>query len=137
MVARIHVAVPLHYGCMTTRVSHSANAWSYAHPVGKGGIEELNEHLANVVFRPFIEDFAQEMPPLHALYFEASTLAFPLSTIHHGGELKEAALKVVAEKYREGAADYICGRYSWDKMTEKTAAPLAFAEDMAIMRLPE
>ena len=98
MVAGIDIAVPLHYGCMTTRVSHSANAWSYAYPVGKGGIEELNEHLANIVFRPFIEDFAQEMPPLHALYFEASTLAFPLSTIHHGGELKEAALKVVAEK---------------------------------------
>ena len=46
---------------MATGLTHRTEAWWLPSPTGKGGVEELNEYLADIVTNPLIENGATEM----------------------------------------------------------------------------
>ena len=64
VVTRINITIPLYRSRMTTRFGQSANTWLLTNPIGKGGVEELNIIVANIIAHPFIEYSAKEVAPL-------------------------------------------------------------------------
>ena len=64
MVAGIYITVELHYAGMTAGLCHRAYARLLTHPVGKGGVEELDIISPHILFHPFIEQGAEEVSPL-------------------------------------------------------------------------
>ena len=64
VVAGIDIAIMLHHPGMSATAGHRADAWRYTHPIGQGGIEELDEVASHVVPHPLVEDSAVEAAPL-------------------------------------------------------------------------
>ena len=64
MVAGIYITVEFHYTGMSAGFCHGAYARLFAHPVGKGGVEELDIVSTYILFHPFIEQGAEEVSPL-------------------------------------------------------------------------
>ncbi len=60
VVARIDVAVVLDNQRVAARLTHRADAWLHAAPLGQRGVEHLHEGAAHVADDPFVEDVAQE-----------------------------------------------------------------------------
>ena len=64
VVAGIYITVEFHYTGMSAGFCHGAYARLFAHPVGKGGVEELDIVSTYILFHPFIEQGAEEVSPL-------------------------------------------------------------------------
>lgn len=64
VVATVNVTVPLHGTGMAAGGGEGADAGHHAHPVGKGGVEKLDEVFADVIAYPFIKDGDEEIAPL-------------------------------------------------------------------------
>lgn len=64
VVARVDVSVELHHPRVAALFGQRAEARCLSHPVGQGGVEDLDEVFAHIVPHPLIEDGAEEATPL-------------------------------------------------------------------------
>lgn len=60
VVARIDIAIVLYHACMAAGGTHGAEAGRLTCPAGKGGVEQLHEHLPHIVTHPLVEDGTAE-----------------------------------------------------------------------------
>jgi hypothetical protein len=56
MVARVYIAIMLYGCCVAAIFRHCAGALWRTNPIGKCGVEELHEHLTNIVVHPLVEN---------------------------------------------------------------------------------
>ena len=111
VVARIDIAVELHYPGVSAGFGQHAHTGLLAHPVGQGRVEELDEHLAHVLLDPLVEQRAEERAPLFGRHGEirqphpvvlvhgsqVSSVRMGQDALHDGGELDVAATYLLEE----------------------------------------
>lgn len=111
VVAGIDIAVVFHDGCVSALFGIDTNAWFYAHPSGKCGIEELYEDFSYIVAHPFVKYVAHEMSPFlgadteggNGTVFIEEMCKMPAvgvfaNTFYYGTYLEELAMQFVAEE---------------------------------------
>ena len=55
MVARIDISVEFHHPCMATVTSQGTDSGLGTYPIGQGGVEQLDEVVSYILFKPFVE----------------------------------------------------------------------------------
>ena len=68
MIATVDIAVGLHRCSPSTIRRHRTDTRRLPYPIGKGGVEELDEDPADVFLHPFIVDPTEETSPLFRRY---------------------------------------------------------------------
>ena len=111
VVAGIDVAVVLHYAGMAAGLGQGTHAGLLAHPVGQGGVEELDEIFAHVMPYPLVEEGAEKFTPLRGgdrkigqgnlLAISRRSQVTPIGmrkdALHDGGKLDVAATYLLEE----------------------------------------
>ena len=64
MITRKDIAARLHHGGMTASRAHRADTRFFSTPVGKCGIEKLDEDRSYILHHPFVEHTTQKRAPL-------------------------------------------------------------------------
>lgn len=124
MVAGIDIAIVLDDTGMTAVGSQGAESGRQVHPVGKCGVEDLDEELTDIATHPLVEHGTEEVAPLlrgdaHGgeghivvvggcqkgvrvgLLLGVGGVAVAMASLDDGCELKEAAAELVAEELIE------------------------------------
>ena len=111
MVAGVDIAVELHHPGVAACARHGAYAGLHAGPVGKRGVEQLDEVLSHIVFHPFVEDGTQKLAPLRGRYREVgqrgivcihrrgqcAPVGVGYDALYNGGELYESTFDFLEE----------------------------------------
>ena len=98
---------------MTAGPGHGTYTRLFAHPIGEGGIEYLDEDPAHILFDPFIEQITEEPAPLVCWYRERcqhhifllicrggqlqGRIVIPSDSFHDGGKLNVTAIDLLEE----------------------------------------
>lgn len=111
VVARVDIAIELHHPRVAALFGQRAESRCLSHPVGEGGVEDLDEVFAHIVPHPLIENGAEEVTPLLgrdgevgqscgiALHAggEGEAVGALHGALHNGGELDVVAIDAFEE----------------------------------------
>ena len=111
VVARVDIAIEFHHPRVAALFGQRAESWCLSHPVGEGGVEDLDEVFAHILSHPLIENSTEEVTPLLgrdgevgqscgiALHAggEGETVGALHGALHNGGELDVVAIDAFEE----------------------------------------
>ena len=102
MVTGKQIAIVFKKERLAAGLAKNTKATLVANPFTQGDIKNLDEHLANVPFDPFVKYLVQEPAILHtrhgaAGHFIADLIAGLVVSFHNGDELDESGVKIIEQ----------------------------------------